>query len=95
MRLLLVILLLLLAAPAQAQQGQGMSKALVVSSCGGGALPSGALNQLTMNTSGQLCMLGTAGLASVWNAYRRLYRWYDAFQWRVDGGPECWRDGRR
>lgn len=58
MRLLLAILLLLVAAPAQAQQGQGMSKALVVSSCGGGALPSGALNQLTMDTTGRLCQSG-------------------------------------
>jgi hypothetical protein len=58
MRLLLAILLLLIAAPAQAQQGQGMSKAMVVSSCGGGALPSGALNQLTMDTTGRLCQSG-------------------------------------
>ena len=57
MRFLLAILLLLLAAPAQAQQGQGMSKAMVVSSCGGGALPSGSLNQLTMDTTGRLCGL--------------------------------------
>ena len=55
MRLLLAILLLLIVAPAAAQQGQGMSRALVVSSCGGGALPSGAVNQLTMDTTGRLC----------------------------------------
>jgi hypothetical protein len=60
MRLLLAILLLLLAAPASAQQSQGMSKAMVVSSCGGGALPSGALNQLTMDTSGRLCQVGVS-----------------------------------
>ena len=42
MRFLLAILLLLFVAPASAQQGQGMSKAMVVSSCGGGALPSGS-----------------------------------------------------
>ena len=58
MRLLLAILLLLAAAPASAQQGQGMSKALVVNSCGGGSLPSGALNQLTMDTTGRLCQSG-------------------------------------
>ena len=58
MRLLAIILLLLLAAPASAQQSQGMSKAMVVSSCGGGALPSGALNQLTMDPQGRLCQSG-------------------------------------
>ena len=61
MRFLVVILLLLVAAPASAQQGQGMSKAMVVSSCGGGALPSGALNQLTMDTTGRLCQGGAGG----------------------------------
>ena len=55
MRLLLAILFLLFVAPAAAQQGQGMSQAMVVSSCGGGALPSGAVNQLTMDTTGRLC----------------------------------------
>ena len=66
MRFLLAILLLLLAAPAFAQsQGQGMSKALVVSSCGGGALPSGTLNQLTMDTTGRLCQSTALVLAFV------------------------------
>ena len=58
MRFLLAILLLLLAAPASAQQGQGMSQAMVVSSCGGGALPSGAVNQPTMDPPGRLCQSG-------------------------------------
>jgi hypothetical protein len=58
MRFLLAILLLLVAAPASAQQGQGMSKAMVVSSCGGGTLPSGALTQLTMDPQGRLCQSG-------------------------------------
>ena len=58
MRFLLAILLLLFVAPASAQQSQGMSKALVVSSCGGGALASGPLNQLTMDTTGRLCQSG-------------------------------------
>ena len=71
MRLLLAILLLLIAAPALAQQGQGMSQAMVVSSCGGGALPSGALTQLTMNPQGQLCLSGI-GSAS---ARRRRLTW--------------------
>ena len=92
MRLLLAILLLLVAAPASAQQGQGMSKAMVVSSCGGGALPSGALTNLAMDTTGQLCVAGTAGLASVWSATDcRGRNWHDAAdQRRVDG----WRDRR-
>ena len=58
MRLLVAILLLLLASPAWAQQSQGMSQAVVVSSCGGGAAPSGALTQLTMDTTGRLCQSG-------------------------------------
>ena len=58
MRFLLAILVLLIAAPAWAQQGQGMSQAVVVSSCGSGALPSGALNQLTMDPQGRLCQSG-------------------------------------
>ena len=58
MRFLLAILLLLVAAPAWAQQGQGMSQALVVSSCGGAdAAERLALNQVqeTMDTTGRLC----------------------------------------
>ena len=39
MRFLLAILLLLIVAPASAQQSQGMSQALVVSSCGCGRCP--------------------------------------------------------
>ena len=58
MKFLLAILLLLIAAPASAQQSQGMSQAMVVSSCGGGTLPSGALNQLTMDPQGRLCQSG-------------------------------------
>jgi hypothetical protein len=58
MRLLLAILLLLFALPVQAQN---MQRALVVSSCGGGALPSGALTNLTMNPQGQLCLVGISG----------------------------------
>ena len=58
MRFLLAILLLLIASPAWAQQGQGMSQALVVSSCGGGTLPSGPVNQLTMDRTGRLCQSG-------------------------------------
>ena len=58
MRFLVAILLLLIAVPAWAQQGQGMSQAIVVSSCGGGALPSGPVTQLTMDTSGRLCQSG-------------------------------------
>ena len=48
-----------------------MSRALVVSSCGGGALPSGAVNQLTMDTTGRLCSHktgGGGGGSSVWSA---------------------------
>jgi hypothetical protein len=66
MRLLLAILLLLAAAPVQAQQG--LSQAMVVSSCGGGSAPSGALTNLTMDTTGKLCLGGTFGIASVWSA---------------------------
>ena len=62
MRFLATILLLLLALPAHAQQGQGMSRALVVSSCGAAALPtSGPLTNLRMNPQG-LCMTGVASL---------------------------------
>ena len=56
MRFLLAILLLLFALlPAQAQN---MQRALVVSSCGSGALPNGALTNLTMNPQGKLCLVG-------------------------------------
>ena len=85
MRFLLAILLLLLAAPAWAQQGQGMSQAVVVSSCGSGALPSGALNQLTMDTTGRLCLGGTFGRHFSLERHRRCHQWHDAFQWRFDG----------
>jgi hypothetical protein len=66
MRLLAAILFLLFALPVQAQQSQGMSQAVVVGSCGG-ALPSGALNQLTMDTTGRLCLGGAVVTpTSVW-----------------------------
>lgn len=60
MRLLIAILLLLVTAPALAQS-QNLSEAMVVSSCGGGALPSGSMTQLTMNPAGQLCLTGLSG----------------------------------
>ena len=59
MRLLLAILLSLFVAPAFAQQGQGMSQAMVVSSCGSQTLPSGPVTQLTMDTTARrLCQSG-------------------------------------
>ena len=72
MRVLVAILFLLLAAPAWAQQGQGMSKALVVSSCSGGGatLPPGALTNLTMDTTGRLCQSGIgSGVCAQASAY--------------------------
>ena len=67
MRFLLAILLWLLPALAHAQgQGQGMSQALVVSSCGAGV--SGSLTNLTMNPQGQLCLTGIGGgTVSAWS----------------------------
>lgn len=67
MRFLLAILLLLAVAPAAAQQGQGMSQALVVSSCGGATLTAGPVAQLTMDATGRLCLGGTFGVVSVWS----------------------------
>jgi hypothetical protein len=59
MRFLAVIFFFLATAPAHAQgQSQGMSQALVVSSCGGGAATNGSLTQLTMDTTGRLCQSG-------------------------------------
>ena len=56
MRFLAAILFLLLVLPAQAQQGQGLSKALVVSSCGSAVTATvGGLVYPTMDTTGRLC----------------------------------------
>jgi hypothetical protein len=68
MRVWLAILLLLVALPAQAQQGQGLSTATVVASCGGQALATGPLTNLTMDTQGYLCLVGIGGGVSAWNA---------------------------
>ena len=59
MRLLLAALLLLLVLPAQAQQG--LSKALVVSSCGTETVAVGGVVQPTMDTTGRLCSHKTSG----------------------------------
>ena len=73
MRFLVAILFLLLALPAHAQQGQGMSKALVVSSCSS-SLPVGAVTNLTMDPQGKLCLTGISGTGGCAQATNYLAR---------------------